>query len=218
MHVVLIAASLPMTVSRTSVIGAAIVLIALLPTWRPKRRYPALVVIGFGLVLMKVAVPGLIGTIANLFSAWFDGTDTSTKARTMDYVSVADYLVERPWNGLGFQTFLPVLYYFTDNMYLLALLEIGVVGMIAMLGLFFTYMHCGGAGRRRFSEDYQKETGQAFVAGALVTLVASATFDTLSFPMFSGSFFLLLGCSGAYYGIAKQELRANRGRPVADVR
>jgi hypothetical protein len=79
-------------------------------------------------------------------------------------------------------------------------------------------MHCGGAGRRRFSEDYQKETGQAFVAGALVTLVASATFDTLSFPMFSGSFFLLLGCSGAYYGIAKQELRANRGRPVADVR
>jgi polysaccharide biosynthesis protein PslJ len=203
-NVVLLAAALPMTVSRTSVIGAAIVLLALLPTWRPQRRYPALLIIGCGLVLMKVAVPGLIGTITNLFKAWFNGTDASTKARTMDYAAVADVIRERPFTGRGFQTYLPVLYQYTDNMYLLGLLEIGIVGVVAMLGLFLTWMHCGGAGRRRFVAEYQRELGQSFVAGALVILVASATFDTLSFPMFSGVFFLLFGCSGAYYGMAKQ--------------
>jgi O-antigen ligase len=211
-HVALIASALPMTVSRTSVIGAVVVLATLLPTWRGQRRVRALFVIGFGLVAMKVAVPGLIGTITNLFSSWFAGTDTSTNARTMDYAAVADYIFARPLTGMGFQTFLPMLYQFTDNMYLLALLEIGILGTAAMVGLFLTCMHCGGAGRRRFSEDYQKELGQGFVAGSLVTIVASGTFDTLSFPMFSGVFFLLLGCSGAYYGIARQVARAN-GRP-----
>jgi polysaccharide biosynthesis protein PslJ len=211
-HVTLIAASLPMTVSRTSVIGAAIVLMTLLPTWRPQRRYRALVVVGFGVVLMKVAVPGLIGTLFGLFDSWLNGGDSSTNARTMDYAQLGSYVTERPLTGLGFQTFLPLLYFFTDNMYLLALAETGIIGVAAILLMYLTFLHCGGAGRRRFTEDYQKEIGQAFVAGALVTLVASATFDTLSFPMFSGVFFLLFGCSGAYYGMARQVERARSGR------
>lgn len=216
-HVALIASALPLTVSRTSVIGAAIVLLTLLPTWRPQRRYPALLVIGFALVLMKVAVPGLIGTITNLFSSWFNGTDTSTKARTMDYAAVAGYIADRPLFGRGFQTFLPVLYQYTDNMYLLALLEIGACGTVAILGLYLTWMHCGAAGRRRFTAEYQRELGQSFVAGSLVTIVASATFDTLSFPMFSGVFFLLLGCSGAYLGMARQvEAAVGAGTRVGD--
>jgi O-antigen ligase len=204
MHVTLIAASLPLTVSRTSVIGAAIVFLALLPTWNPQRRFRALVTLFLGLVAMKVAVPGLIGTLTNLFSSWFAGTDTSANARSMDYAAVAGYIAERPLTGMGFQTFLPLMYQFTDNMYLLGLLEIGILGTLAMVGLFLTCMHCGGAGRRRFTTDYQRELGQAFVASSLVTLVASGTFDTLSFPMFSGVFFLLLGCSGAYYGVSRQ--------------
>jgi O-antigen ligase len=200
----LIAAALPMTVSRTSIIGAAIVLLVIVPTWRPERRWPALLVIVMSVAAMRVMVPGLIGTIVNLFSAWFNGGDSSTNARTADYAGVADYVSRRPLTGLGFSTFLPQIYRYTDNMYLLALVEMGIVGVLAIVVLYVTCAHCGAAGRRRLRDPAQRELGQAFVAAAAVALVASATFDTLSFPMFSGVWLMLLGCSGAYLALARR--------------
>jgi O-antigen ligase len=200
----LLASALPMTVSRTSVIGAGVVLLVLLPTWRPQRRWPALIVIALGAVAMRVVAPGLIGTIVNLFSVIVDGGDSSTKARTGDYDDVFRYISQRPLLGRGFQTFLPSLYRYTDNMYLLALVEIGVVGMLSMLVLYLTCLRCGATGRRCFTDPAQRELGQAFVAAASVALVCSATFDTLSFPMFAGLFILLLGCSGTYLGLARR--------------
>ena len=58
-------------------------------------------------------------------------------------------------------------------------------------------VHNGGAARRRFADPVNREPALSFVAAASVVLVCTATFDTLSFPMVSGLFFLLLGLSGA---------------------
>ncbi len=203
--VVLIGGALPMTVSRTSMIGLAVVLLVLLPTWKPSRRWPALGFVALGAAVMKVAVPGLLATTVGLFSAFFGGGDDSTQARTMDYAGVAQYVAQRPLFGRGFRTFIPALYRYTDNQYLLAVVEIGIVGALAIVVLYLTGIQCARLARRLWRDEANRELGQSFVAAITVALVVSATFDSLGFPMFAGMVILLLGCCGAFLGISRRE-------------
>jgi O-antigen ligase len=135
----------------------------------------------------------------------FSGGDTSTQSRTDTFSAILDYLSDSPWTGRGFGTFLPALYRYTDNMYLLALVEMGIIGVVSLVGLMLAFLHCAGAGRRRFRDADRRELGWSFTAAAAVVILCTATFDTLSFPMVSGLFFLLLGLSGSYLGIARQQ-------------
>ncbi|MFL6115761.1 MAG: O-antigen ligase family protein [Catenulispora sp.] len=197
--------SLPMTVSRTAIIGLVLTLLILVPSWPRARRRPAYVMALFGAIGMRALVPGLMGTILVLFSSASGNNDNSTQARTKDYAGVAPFIKARPWFGRGPATFIPSLYRYTDNYYLLALVEIGLAGVAAVLVLYFTGIRAGRLGRRLSVDEAQRDLGQSFTASFAVMLVISATFDTLSFPMLSGLFFLLLGCSGAYLGIARTE-------------
>lgn len=208
--VALIAVGSLATVSRSAVIGVAIVVAILFPTWSSRRRWPALGFLVVALGLLKVAIPGFLSTIITMFTGWFNGTDTSTQARVMDYNDVLAFVALRPWTGMGFGTFLPTIYRYTDNMYLLALVEMGVFGVAALLILYVGMLHNGGAARRRFADPVNRELALSFVAAGVVILVCTATFDTLSFPMVSGLFFLLLGLSGALLGLARQESLLNK--------
>lgn len=201
----LIALSAVMTVSRTSILGLVIVACALMPTWGLPRVGRAFGVLIPALGAVKVVLPGLGGTVIGLFTAMFSGGDNSTQSRTATSGSVSKYIAEHPWTGRGAGTFLPLLFRYTDNQYLLALLEIGVVGVLAIVTIYVITAHCGGAGRRRFTDPARRETGQGFVAVGLVMLVVTVTFDTLSFPIVAGSTFLMLGLSGAYLGTARSE-------------
>ncbi|MEV0899932.1 O-antigen ligase family protein [Actinoplanes sp. NPDC049802] len=203
--VALISLAAMMTVSRTSVIGLVIVLLALMPTWPAERVGKTFLVLIPALGVTRVVVPGLLGTLIGLFSAMLDGGDNSTQSREATSAEVDEFLAGYEWFGRGPGTFLPDLYRYTDNQYLLARLEIGVVGLIAILAIYVTIIHCGGAGRRRCTDPARRETGQGFVAVGFVLLVVTATFDTLSFPIVAGSTFLMLGLSGAYLGVARRE-------------
>ena len=90
-------------------------------------------------------------------------------------------------------------------MYLLILVEVGVVGLICLILLYMTGIQCGAAGRRKTRDPRRRHFGQALVAGIAVATVTSATFDFLSFPMLSGLIFLILGIAGAYDGIMNTE-------------
>ena len=210
--VALIALASVMTVSRTSVIGLGIVMITLMVTWKADRVGRTLLVLIPALGATRVVVPGLIGTLIGLFSAMLDGGDDSTNSRTATSEDVDGFIAGHEWFGRGPGTFLPDLYRFTDNQYLLARLEIGIVGLIAIVALYVTMIHCGGAGRRRSTDEGRRETGQAFVAVGFVMLVVTATFDTLSFPIVAGSTFLMLGLSGAYLSVARRD-EARIGEP-----
>ena len=200
--------SLPMTVSRTAIIGLVVVLAFLLPSWPRRRRRPAYLMTLLGAAAVRVLVPGLLGTILVLFSSASGQSDNSSQARTKDYAGVAPYIKERPWFGRGPATFIPSLYRYTDNYYLLALVEVGVVGVLSVLVIYIVGIRAGRLGRRLSDDEAFRDLGQCFAAAFAVMLVISATFDTLSFPMLSGLFFLLLGCSGAYLGIARSEAAA----------
>lgn len=207
--VLLMAGALPLTVSRTSIIGILLVALVLVPRWKPARRWTAIGVMTASVAGFKVLVPGLIGTITALFASFLSNSDSSTQARTVKYSAIVPYLKEHPLFGRGFGTFTPDLYFFTDNQYMLTAAEMGVLGLVALLTLFITGIHQGGAVRRLARTESDRELGQAFFASSLVALVISATFDSLSFPMFAGMFFLMLGAGGSYLGFVRREAAAD---------
>lgn len=202
--VVLMGGALPLTVSRTSIIGALIVVLVMVLRWKPRRRWTAIGLLVGAVACFKVIVPGLIGTISALFASFLTNSDSSTQARTVKYSAIVPYLEERPLFGRGFGTFLPELFFFTDNQYMLTLAEMGFLGLVALLVLLFTGIHQGGAIRRLAGTESDRELGQAFFASALVALVISATFDALSFPMFAGMFFLTIAAGGSYLGFIRR--------------
>ncbi|WP_078613273.1 O-antigen ligase family protein [Streptomyces katrae] len=202
--VALMGGALPLTVSRTSIIGALIVVLVMVPRWKPQRRWTAIGLLLGSVACFKVLVPGLIGTITTLFGSFLSNSDSSTQARTVKYSAIVPYLEERPLFGRGLGTFTPDLYFFTDNQYMLTLAEMGLLGLLALLALFFTGTHQGGAIRRLAADESDRELGQAFFASALVALVSSATFDALSFPMFAGMFFLTIAAGGSYLGFIRR--------------
>ncbi|MFF9165772.1 MULTISPECIES: O-antigen ligase family protein [unclassified Streptomyces] len=212
--VVLLAGALPLSVSRTSIIGLLLVALVMVVRWKPARRWAAIGVLTASVAVFKVLVPGLIGTITGLFASFLSNSDSSTQARTVKYSAIVPYLKEHPLFGRGFGTFTPDLYFFTDNQYMLGLAEMGVVGLLALLTLFVTGIHQGGAIRRLARTEADRELGQAFFASSLVALVISATFDSLSFPMFAGMFFLLLGAGGSYLGFIRREAAAPAPLPA----
>ncbi|MEV7560411.1 O-antigen ligase family protein [Streptomyces sp. NPDC048331] len=202
--VALMGGALPLTVSRTSIIGALIVVLVMVLRWKPERRWAAIGLLMGSVACFKVIIPGLIGTITALFASFVSNSDSSTQARTVKYSAIVPYLDERPLFGRGFGTFLPELFFFTDNQYMLTLAEMGLVGLLALLVLLFTGIHQGGAIRRLARTESDRELGQAFFASALVSLVIAATFDALSFPMFAGVFFLTIAAGGSYLGFIRR--------------
>lgn len=199
--VVLIGFAGALTVSRSALIGIGVGLLVLVPTWTLRRMLGAVGVLIISAGLLRFVSHGLITVFANLFQGIFNGQDSSVNARVADYSGVAQYIAQRPIFGRGFGTFLPQLYRYTDNMYLLAIVEIGVIGVLAVLFLFLSGIQSAALGRRRATQPRQREIGQALVASIAVAMVTSATFDSFTFPMFSGLFFMLLGCCGAYLAI-----------------
>jgi len=205
----LIGLALPMSLSRTGVVGLVVVLIMLVPTWDSAfRRRAAVRGLAF-LVAVRVAFPGLLGTIRSLFTAFF--VDSSVNDRRTDYGFVADFIAERPVFGRGFFTFIPKIYDFIDNQFLLSFVETGLVGLIAYIALWMTpIVTCVGLGRRarkvgRPSEEAETDRDMAYSLAAAIAVVpaASATFDFLSFSTARVLAFFFLGIAGAFWRIER---------------
>ena len=120
-----------------------------------------------------------------------------TTSRTGALSMASPYVSQHPWFGRGFGTFFPATYFFTDDQYLLSLMEIGVVGLLALLALFITGLVTAQKVRRATTDPEMRDLGQSLTATIAVAMVAFGTFDALSFNMAAGLSFLLLGCTGA---------------------
>src|SRR5262249_13133133 len=121
LQVGLIGAALPMTVSRSAILGILAVCFVLLPTWPKLERRIAYGVLALGTMGLWFLTPGLLGTFRTLF-ATLSG-DTSTTSRTGALSMASPYVSQHPWFGRGFGTFFPATYFFTDDQYLLSLID-----------------------------------------------------------------------------------------------
>jgi len=198
----LIALGIPLSLSRSAVISVALAMIVLMPTWhRQWRRRAFMIGITF-LVAVQAVIPGLLDAVSGLFINI--SSDPSTSGRTQDYAVFARIFMEQPILGRGFFTFLPNVYTTFDNEYLLALVELGVVGCVALIALLFAGMSAGRAARKAAVDEETKHLGQALAASIAAGTLAIATFDALSFPMASGTLFLLIGIAGGLRRITRE--------------
>lgn len=194
---VVIAFALPSSVSRSAIVALAAIVIMLFLNWNWKQRRQALTIGVLFIGMVRVLVPGLVGTIRSLFTNLFN--DPSTTGRTDDYAIVGDYISRAPYFGRGMFTFIPDRYTTLDNQMLLTVIEMGFVGLAALLLLYLVGVFLGRGARRRSVDPETRQLGQALSASMVALLVTALTFDQLSFPMATGVLFLLLGCSGALW-------------------
>ncbi|MFN2557381.1 MAG: O-antigen ligase family protein [Nitriliruptorales bacterium] len=193
--------AVPMSISRTAIVGLAGAALVLWPSWPARRRLQSLLALPVVAVAIKAAVPGLLGTILSLFTNLW--SDPSTQGRTADYALVGRYVARHPMLGQGFRTFLPKRYELLDNQYLLTLMETGIVGLAALLVLLLVPIFLMRRTRKRSRDHAVRDLAQSLVASMVVLVLAFATFDALSFPMAAGLLFLLLGCCGALWRLAR---------------
>lgn len=194
---VLIAFGLFTSVSRSAVLGVATAGAVLMAGWSRRQRLQALKITGLFLVVVRLAVPGLLGTIRSLFTNIL--SDPSTTGRTDDYRVVGRFIAEKPFFGRGMFTFLPQKFITLDNQYLLTVVEMGFVGLTALLLMYLVGILSARGARRRSTDPATRQLAQALAGTITAAMVTAATFDVLSFPMATGTLFLLLGIAGALW-------------------
>jgi O-antigen ligase len=198
--------AVPISISRSAVLSLIVVLCFVLPTWTRaarRRAYAAILALSAAVYVM---VPGLLGTITHLFTG-ISG-DSSAQSRSGSFSLAYDFISRAPIFGRGFLTFLPA-YRILDDQYLGLLIETGVVGLVAYLGLLVSGM-VGGLRLRRTANQIDGLLGVSLAASVASALASFALFDAFSFPMAASLSFLILGCVGALRRLART--------PSADIR
>lgn len=193
--VVAIALAVPASVSRSAVLGAAFVMVLLLPTWPKHQRRAGYAGLAAVVLFLFLAVPGIIGQFRDMFTNV--ETDTSTLSRTGSYDLALEFAARSPLVGRGFGTFLPE-YRILDNQYLLLLIEVGAVGLAAFMALLASSAWTAITVRRGSRDPITRDLAQSLLAAVAVPTLNFAFFDGLSFPIASGLLFLVIGVVGAF--------------------
>lgn len=201
LQVALIAAAIPLTVSRSAVLGLAVIAFVLVPTWPRQHRRRAYPIVAGGIAALWVAVPSLIPLLYELFSQ--AGSESSSTSRLGAYSAAAPFIGQHPWLGQGFQTFLPQTYFFVDDQYLTSLIETGVLGLLALLTLFVLGWRLARITRRTCADGRTRDLLQCLAVSVATAAVSFSSFDALGYAAISGLTFLLVGCSAAAWRLAR---------------
>jgi O-antigen ligase len=189
--------AIPVAVSRSAIISVVVAFLVLWLSWSWRRRVNALGVLCAGLVLVQAVLPGRIITLFQLFSD--PNRDNSLQARTRDYDMVFDYILQRPWFGLGPGTFLPDEFLQLDNQALKFMLEVGFVGCVAFIILYVTGMRLARASRQASVDDATRNLGQTLTAMLVAAFVVCFTFDAYGYTFYWAVVFVTLGAAGALW-------------------
>jgi O-antigen ligase len=92
--------------------------------------------------------------------------------------------------------------YTLDNQYLKTAVELGLVGVVALVVYFLVPFISALIVRRRTGEPELRLLCAALAGAALAAGACSVTFDSLSFPMFSNVYALVIGLIGACWRLA----------------
>lgn len=199
----LIAAAIPLTVSRTGIVACVIVLACVIPTWGWRLRYNVLV-LGTAMVVGLAAVkPGMRNTLTGLFTN--ANNDSSVQARTERYKLVGIYFSERPWLGRGTGTWLAPMYQILDNQWFSTALSMGLVGVAAVAALHIGGITVAGIALRRATRAEDRHLCAALVGVQLAAIVAEFTFDAFAFSTYRITLALLLGVSGVVWRLTHPE-------------
>jgi polysaccharide biosynthesis protein PslJ len=205
---------IPVAVSRSAVLAALVAAIVTFIGLEPKLRPRALVVAAAFIVVTYATTPGLLGTLGGLFVNADD--DSSISYRTNDYAIVGEFIQQSPWFGRGPGTFVAGPYIVLDNQYLLTSIEIGLVGLVVVIGYLLAAAFLGRGARHATKDPAARDLGQALAAASLASAVAAITFDAFSFLMFAGAVPLCLGVAGGLWKSTRVATRRADAMPPFD--
>ena len=96
-----------------------------------------------------------------------------------------------------------------DNQFLKTAIELGLVGVVALTAFFLVPTISALVARRRSSDPELRLLCAALAGAALAATACSFTFDSLSYPMFTGLYALVIGLIGAAWQLAAAEAPAS---------
>ncbi|MGH9119361.1 MAG: O-antigen ligase family protein [Acidimicrobiales bacterium] len=205
-----IAMGVPVAVSRSAVLGAVVAGVIIFVGFEPKARPRALAAVAMFACVIYATTPGLLGTLRNMIVG--AGSDPSITTRTSDYEVVAGYVQRAPIIGRGPGTFLAD-HRILDNQYLLTVIEIGLVGLFAVVVYLVATSFFGRGARHRTSDPRLRDVGQALAATGMVAVVTSFMFDGFSFLMYAGLIPLTLGLAAGLWALVRESAPINSAPP-----
>lgn len=205
--VVLIATSVPASVSRSGVLAAAISCVVLMLAMPARQRVTALLLLPVGAFALGIARPGYLRTLAEFVGA--GANDTSVSTRLEDWPLVVQLVGEHPWFGNGPGTYIPDnLIDVLDNQYFKSAIEMGLLGMTGLVAYFTVPVLTALSARHRSRDPRLRTIAGALAGSALAAAVCAYTFDALTFNMFVGVQAFVAGCAGACWVISGRETPA----------
>jgi len=206
----IIGGTIPLSVSRAGILAAVVGLLVYIAILRLRTVFNLMPLAVVGVAAVTVAAPGVLRTILNLFLAI--GEESSSEAREADYpIVIAQWLAD-PVFGRGPGTYIPELYRFVDNQYLITLVTTGAVGLVVLLALFGTGYSLARRVQWYGPDENTRRLGQSLAAAIAAAAVASFTYDALEFTVMFVVAHLLIGCVGALWRTAVRDSESAQNR------
>ena len=219
----LIIVGLPMSVSRTAVVGFFVAGLLTIIGLEPRYRQRALLGFGVGAAVLLFVFPAVTDATVGLISDFTgqSGDGIGIEGRTDDYDPVATLIRERPVLGRGLGYHDPeaaqlidgerVRAFYLDNQFLTELVNGGVVSFLATIALPLTGIRAGRRARALARDPRDAHLAYSVACALGVLALTWAFFDAFSFRASAGLFFLLLGMAAAME--ANVEGRADHESP-----
>lgn len=198
------------TISRSGMIAATVAVLISIPFLPKIGKQWAWVIIPASVTGLFVAVPGLVATLIGATRVSSD--DPSISTRLNNYPRVEAMFLARPIGGTGPGTYMPEnALELLDNQYLNSAVGMGIIGVLAVV-IYFTVPGLTTLQAARHAVDPSLRCLAGAVAGAaLVAAPASASFDSLSFPVFALLYPLIVGLGGAVWMMVKNQSAHSQG-------
>lgn len=205
----IIASVIPLAVSRSGILAAGVALLVYATTLKFRTILNLMPFVFAGIAVMVVLAPGVLGTLRGFFLE--TGYEPSSTARTDDYAIVYAQWQEHPILGRGPGTYLPELYRFLDNQYLLTLVSTGALGLLVFVAVLCVGYSLARRTRRLAQDQEQRQLGQALAAAVAAAMAGSFTFDAMSFTVMFVVTHFIVGLAGALWRIAVRDAEGPAG-------
>jgi O-antigen ligase len=212
--VALISVCIPVSVSRSAVLATLVsvgVFVVLLP---PVQRAWIFACVPVFVVVVFATTPGYLRTISESFTA--GKNDSSITNRLDNYPRVIAAFKSAPVLGHGGGTDIqPDLTKVLDNQYLKSTIELGMLGVLALVLYFVVPAVAALTARQRTRDPALRALCAALAGGSLAAAVGSYTFDAFSFAQFASAHALVVGLCGTCWIYVQRLSRASPEHAMA---
>ncbi|PYC74092.1 polymerase [Micromonospora arborensis] len=199
----LIGMCIPMSVSRSAILAVGVAVATFVICLPARQRVWLLAFSPIAVVGIFATTPGYLRTIIG--SITMGAEDASITNRLDNYPRVVALVQQAPWLGRGGGTFLPEdATRILDNQYLKTAIEMGVLGLAALLLYFLVPAITALQTRARTTDPELRSLCGALAGACLAAAVGAYTFDAFSFAQFASVHAVVLGlCATCWLAVQR---------------